>query len=199
MAGRGTASSQRGRGARTAAADAITAPSDERHAHDQHAGQGDVSVGVGNTREDGAVLEQTLEAPQVRAHGEHRRRTRRGSPTSPRQNLSLRRGRSPLRQDTRAAHDRDERRGDQAGDDRQRQQPSGDELQGRQREQVEVERSPEDGVEQVRAARRIASTAPMSSSCAAMLAPMTAAMRQRQPEPDQLEETVDRQRHRPAG
>ncbi len=127
---------------------------EQRHADHQCAAQGDVSVRVGDTREDRTILEQMIEAPEVRAHREHQQERgearRQAAPES-----RLRRRRSPFRQDTCAAGDRDEPRRDQAGDHRQCQQPSGDELQGRQRKEVKIERSPEDGIEQCGVARRV--------------------------------------------
>ena len=168
---------------------------DERDAHDQSAAQIDVRVRVGDAREDRAVLEQKLEPAEICAHRKHQeKRGERERETAP--EPPLRRGRSPLGQDTGAAGDRDECCGDQASDDRQAQQPPGDELPCRQREQVKVERSPENGVGRGRGARGIPEERQGQPARRHARAD-DGGDDQRQPESDQLEHRLDRQSDRP--
>ena len=84
-----------------------------------------------------------------------------------------------------------------AAHDRERHQPAGEELPGRQREQVERERPAEDRDRAAAVARRrVPVEREASSTRAIMPAPVTAAMTQRQSERDEIEHRFDRQLER---
>jgi hypothetical protein len=103
-----------------------------------------VGVGVGDTAEDGVILQKQLEAPYVDAQGHYQKKESDGDGnTAPGQGGGA--IEAAFDQVGSAGHEQEEH-GNDAPEDGQHQQPAGEGLPHRQREEVEAERAAEDRV-----------------------------------------------------
>ena len=124
---------------------AMTAPSTSAAAIQRHADEVDVRVSVGDAVEDGVVLEEQLEAADVLAQreGEQQESGGDGDAAPGQANRGCLSSRSSARAPPAASRNSAAMIADQH---RQREQPSGDELPRRQREEIEVQRLAKDGI-----------------------------------------------------
>ncbi len=111
---------------------------------EEHAGQRYVRVCVRDPIEDCVVLKQQLKAADIYAQSndEQQKPNRDGEP-APRQWGAAA---ETSAESAGTAGDEDEQKGKDAGEHCQRKQPAGNKLQGRQGEEIEVERPAEDGI-----------------------------------------------------
>ncbi len=155
-AGTTAAASQPSRGRPTALASAPTAPITSAIATIRQAGERHVRFGIGHAREDRVILEEPLEPAQIDPRGHHQQRNRdchrEPAPRGDARGRVTRAGnrarhRSPgARRHPRPAGDGGEESGHGPDDDRERQNPAGEQLPHGQREQIEHQRSVEDRI-----------------------------------------------------
>ena len=117
----------------------------QRRTGDQHAGDSDVRIGIGDAVEDRMVLEEQTEAAEIHPHGddEQQEGNRDGDP-APGQHQGAA---APRGQGARPAGNEQKHGRNHAADDAERQQPAEDELPGRKRKEIEVQRPAEDGID----------------------------------------------------
>ena len=135
------------------AADRERSAKEQRNRHARRAEERDVRVGIGDAGKDRVVVEQALEAAEIRLHREHHEQDRPRDGEGPRAGAGPPDAAAAPHHLTGARCEAEEQR-HRAADHRQRRQPSREQLPHRQREQIERNRAPEDGIGLGRARER---------------------------------------------